>query len=199
MLSHYTSNWPVTWGEDEEEDAENVAIFYKSSDYSGPSKSLPEGRYGDVDMWVPDGDVDSFWVKPGYRIVVYSRPGFTGTTMTLRAKLRRINRGLKRSFLTGSLVVERKRDPVVTLYAETEYRGKSVALGEGRYDLRDLGFPDNRLGSLKITRPYIIFFRSMIRGPGGRYQYDSDIPDLRNNYSTLFNIYIPDPLITYRG
>jgi hypothetical protein len=135
-----------------------VAVF-KDCNYGGSwDAGLSIGQYTTANLafvGVPDKDISSVKVQPGYRVTFYKKDNFSGASLV---------KSTDQSCLVGdgwndsisSLVVEAV-SPTAIVYKDCGYTGRAVNLPVGDYTLAQLqerGINDNDISSIKVTSGY---------------------------------------------
>lgn len=84
-------------------------------------------------------------------------------------------------------------EKVATLYAEPGFRGASLALGVGRYDLTKGDLPNDALASLRVPQGLVVYVDEHVGFQGDFRTYSADADDLRDLKARASSIVIKEP------
>jgi hypothetical protein len=136
-----------------------VAVF-RDCDFNGSawSAGFLTGRYTQADLFyhgVPDNDISSVRVQPGYRIILYENDNFTGASLTKTADASCLV-GDSWNDRASSMVVEAIA-PITTVYKDCNYTGRAISLPVGDYNLAAMqvrGINNEDISSIRVTAGY---------------------------------------------
>lgn len=119
-------------------------------DFSGPSKSLPPGRYSKDKLGIANDELSSIKVPKGFRVTLYDGDAFEGKTLVVTADAN-ASYFADNNFnnVTSSVWVEAL--PMITVY-EGDYNGVSARLLPGSYVGHDFGIGNDQLSSVRIPQ-----------------------------------------------
>lgn len=158
--------------------ANAVVKLYSDTNYVGRETLLGVGSYNtDVLNTLPNPNFASAKVPAGLKVALLGDRGFRGHLRTLSADTPVIpDYATER---VNGVVVE----PVVTLYARTNFSGVTAALGMGRTNLDVSGIGDNALSSLRVPPGMMVTLYSERDFQGAQRVYFEDTGDLGADWS----------------
>jgi len=136
---------------------------YGDCNYKGKTAKLAEGEYTNAQLnalGINNNSISSVQVADGYQVDLYINDFHRGSSGSLDTNnpclVGRYNESI------SSVIVRRKDNvsanaPVATLYVHCNYRGGSVQLPAGRYDLealKNLRVGENTVSSIKLNEGY---------------------------------------------
>ncbi|HQC71405.1 MAG TPA: beta/gamma crystallin-related protein, partial [Candidatus Competibacteraceae bacterium] len=126
----------------------NQVIFYEHANYAGRSRALGIGRYDLNQIGLPNDCISSLRVPTGIKVTLFQHAGFTGNSITFTDSASFVG-----SFndQTSSFVIEPANNaPAVDIYEHNDFQGMRKQLGIGRYNVSDIGLPNDCLSSIRV-------------------------------------------------
>ena len=134
-----------------------VAV-YRDADYNSYySAGLSVGEYTAADLdflGMPDNNITSVKVLPGYRVVLFKDDNFQGNSLVKTSNSNYL--GAEFNDVVSSLKVE-SVSPYVIVYTDCNYSGKAVNLPASTYTLGDLrarGINNKDISSIQVGEGY---------------------------------------------
>ena len=124
--------------------------IYEHASYGGRSRDLPVGSYDLAQIGLPNDSLSSLRVPAGLKVTLFQDAGFQGNSVTYTESSPSVG-----SFndKTSSIVVQTAPTaPMVDVYEHADYRGMRKQLGVGRYNLAQMGLPNDCVSSLRVGR-----------------------------------------------
>ncbi|MEZ4451215.1 MAG: Cys-every-fifth RiPP peptide CefA [Nannocystaceae bacterium] len=128
-----------------------AATVYEHSNFQGRSLRLGVGSYDIQSLSAVGNDtVSSVRVPTGVRVTLYEHAGFSGRRKSFTGDTGYV--GDDFNDITSGVSVEK----VVTIYEHGNYGGAASVLGVGRYNISQLGIPNDSLSSLRVPQGMIV-------------------------------------------
>ncbi len=121
-------------------------IIYQNDHYGAPSQNLITGSYDTSQLTFGDNALTSVRIVPGWKVTLYSNPGFTGTAKVLTS-----NTDLWPYNTFNDQTSSIKVEGPVTIYKNAGFMGPSQNLLPGGYNPEALTFDPRSLTSLKVA------------------------------------------------
>jgi hypothetical protein len=130
-----------------------AVVIFADADFSGRSEPLDVGDYDSNELGIGNDRISSVHVAPGYRVILFKNSHFSGKTRVLTEDAGQLGNFNDE---TSSIRVERisrhdDQQPPVVIFSNSNYKGRSQALGPGAYDREDLQIGNNKLSSLRVA------------------------------------------------
>ena len=169
----------------------NVAV-YKHCDFKGYKVTLAPGSYDLKDLkrrGVINDDISSLKVPRGFEVIVYEHHHFQGRKLKFRSNDScLVNNGFNdriSSIKVKRVQVSRPTKPKkATVYKHCGYKGYSVGLAVGNYDLnrlKQMGIKNDDLSSLKVSPGYEIIVYQHHHFQGRKLKFRTNDTCLVNN------------------
>ncbi|RRJ67645.1 hypothetical protein EHV15_18345 [Paenibacillus oralis] len=129
------------------------AVFYGDANYGGFAVALGVGTYNYNEMikaGIPNDKLSSVKVTPGIKVTLYEDANFGGGKVVITSDTAYLGDFNDK---TSSLKVER----IPAFYVDANYKGNSVSLEAGSYNVADLiakGIPNDSISSVKVPSGY---------------------------------------------
>lgn len=169
--------------------------LYTACDYQDDSVALQEGEYTSADLkklGLLNNSISAIRVGQGYQIELFENDFYRGRSGTLRQddpclvddrfndtiSSVTVSRDPRAQVAVGATV----QSPVVTVFAHCNYKGGSLELPVGKYDmakLRQMKIQDNVISSLKISEGYTatLYDENSFAGKGVKFSGNDDCLD----------------------
>jgi|GEM_PF-1231920 len=139
------------------------ATLYTECEFKGTSAQLGEGEYNNADLnalGISNNSISSVQVADGYQIDLFINDFQRGNSGMLNTSNPCLSGRYNEA--VSSVVVRKQANanassPVATLYQHCNYRGASIQLPAGRYDmqaLKNARVGENTVSSIKLTPGY---------------------------------------------
>ncbi|HEX8697553.1 MAG TPA: beta/gamma crystallin-related protein, partial [Myxococcaceae bacterium] len=128
---------------------ERSVTIYRNDGYRGEVQYLDIGTYDAPQLTIGDNTLTSLRVAPGWKVTLYSAPGFTGTSYVVTSDRDLWATPAPAYFndQTSSIKVEGP----VTLYSDAYYAGSVQGIQAGFYSAPQLGYMAQKLSSLRVA------------------------------------------------
>lgn len=165
-------------------------ILYENDGYSGRAHPVGIGRYDRNELLVGDNALSSLKVPKGYSVTLFEHAGFRGDRLVVTK-----NASTLGSFSDRVSSVKVEKLPTVgtlsgvRVFAASRYRGASQTLSQGGYNVVDIGFPDNAIGSLKVPSGYyvLLYEDANCQGEAAFYSANTEfVGELTGRVSSIF-------------
>ncbi|MEN6464085.1 MAG: beta/gamma crystallin-related protein, partial [Syntrophaceae bacterium] len=154
------------------------------------------GRYDLDRIGLPNDCISSLRVPAGLKVTLFQDAGFSGNSITFTDSASFVG-----SFddKTSSIVIERVGDePAVDIYEYVNYQGMHKQLGIGRYNIGEIGLPNDSLSSLRVGPGLKVnlFENGDFTGSSVSYVHDtSSIGSFNNKTSSIVVEAVQSPVV----
>ena len=133
---------------------ERSVTIYRNDGYRGDVQYLDIGTYDASQLTIGDNTLTSLRVAPGWKVTLYSAPGFTGTSHVITSDVDLWATPAPYYFndQTSSIKVEGP----VTLYSDASYAGSVQGIQAGFYTAPQLGYMAKKLSSLRVAAGWTV-------------------------------------------
>ncbi|MFT3772577.1 MAG: RICIN domain-containing protein [Minicystis sp.] len=121
---------------------DKVAL-YQHSNYQGVRKDFGLGSYDIAKMGL-GGQLSSLKIPPGLRVTLYKNANFSGSTISFTTDTSYVGNDWNDQAV--AILIEL----VATVYQNSNYGGRSQALGIGNYNVSDLTIGNDVISSIKV-------------------------------------------------
>jgi hypothetical protein len=138
--------------------------MYEHCSFGGRSVKKPAGRYNMSEMWLPNDFISAIKVSPGYQVTIYEHMDFQGSSQifTTDASCLLTTPGGNWNDRISSFVVAKVEasaaaaveDGGVTMYEHCSFGGRSVKKPAGRYNMSEMGLPNDFISAIKVSPGY---------------------------------------------
>jgi len=167
---------------------------YTDCNFEGLWAKLPVGDYNLAQLkklGIGNNEISSVKVPKGLSVSVFENDFLRGDTATASADVACIDTGNFANRITSLTVgstsgastadataQQAANDPVIRVFTECNYRGKSASMPVGEYnnkELTALGFDNNSISSIKLAKGYEaeLFINDFQRGQSGTLKTDN--------------------------
>lgn len=124
------------------------AIVFEHANYGGRARALGIGRWDLAQIGLPNDSISSLRIPAGLKVTLYEDAAFRGSSVTFTSDTTFVG-----SFndKTSSIVVEAASNaPAVDIFEHDNFQGMRKQLGPGRYNIGDMGLPNDCISSLRV-------------------------------------------------
>lgn len=151
------------------------ATIYQHANYGGASQELGLGSYDIDQLTIGNDQVSSVKVPEGLRVTLYEHANFRGNHKTFTSDTSYVGDDFNDK--TSGILVEK----VATFFEHGSYQGNRLALGVGRYNLKDIeAIGNDRLSSVKVPNGLQVTLYEHADFQGNYLVLDQDVDYLGN-------------------
>ncbi len=156
-----------------------AVTLYEGTRFGGRHLELTPGRYHQRDLGFFNNRATSLKVAKGLQVTLFRNDNFAGESATFTMDAQNLGRfNLSVSSLIVAPFREKNTGPKARVYVHPRFRPPSKELAPGRYDLHQIGLPNDSISSVKVPEGLRVTLFQHHRFGGRKVVFTEDASNL---------------------